>query len=110
MTYGGANGFAAVGPGFTGPRLSGEGLTFFSNHNNIFGEKKNEAFQGVFVSAKKRFIYKQVLQALLTVGCVIAKSRLPSNETHPLGGSLPGVQVHPTYREIPLVRQEFDNY
>ena len=26
------------------------------------------------------------------------------------GGLIPGLRVHPTYPEIPQVRQEFDNY
>ena len=38
------------------------------------------------MSAKKRFIYEQVVQALVTVGRVIVKSRLTSNEKCPLHG------------------------
>ena len=37
-------------------------------------DAKGHLFEFFFLSAKKRIIYEQVLQALLTVGSVIAKS------------------------------------
>ena len=63
-------------------------------------DAKGHLFEFFFVSAKKRFIYEQVLQALPTVGRVLVKSLLTSNETRPLNGRFTSWSSgHPTYRK-----------
>ena len=60
-------------------------------------DAKGHLFEFFFVSAKKRIIYEQVLQALLTVGSVTAKSSFTSSETCPLYGRFTSWSLGPSY-------------